>query len=275
MVRPVYRTNPRVSDGPIELRAVLLAALGCLALACTGDPSGQKQPPAGGGAAQGKAVEGKAADGKAVEGKAAAKSPVLLKHDDGQPLGKVLDDAPLPLVKLLGQTPQEAEQHLGPPLPDSKGGMRDSCVRYLPERTWFRCKFAWQRYSDATGTFGAVHVTYEDGKVSGLSFEKIPGEGPFDPRQALLEVGLELPGEPKVETPEKDVSTWSWWNTVARLVVYGRQYRVRVSAVKGTWESAKVEIILNDALNESEKARVFDPAAENGGLLPADERGGP
>ena len=230
---------------------------------------------ADGKVADGKAADGKVADGKVADGKAGAKSPVLLEHQDGQPLGKVLDDAPLPLVKLLGQSPQEAEQHLGPPLPDSKGGTRSSCVRYLPERTWFRCKFVWQRYSDKTGTFGVVHVTYEDGKVSGVSFEKIPGEGPFDPRQALRRVGLELPGEPKIETPEKDVTTWLWWNTTARLLVYGRQYRVRVSAVKGTWESAKVEIILNDALSESEKARVFDPAAENGGLLPADERGGP
>jgi hypothetical protein len=263
MVRPPHRTNPRFFDRPTELRAVLLAALGCLALACTGDPYG------GGGAG------GVAAEGKAPAVKAGAESPVLLEHKDGQPLGKVLEDAPLPLAKLLGQTPQEAEQHLGPPLPDSKGGMRDSCVRYLPERTWFRCKFAWQRYSDKTGTFGVVHVTYEDGKVSGLSFEKIPGEGPFDPRQALRKVGLELPGEPKLETPEKDVTTWSWWNGTARLLVYGRQYRVRVSAVKGTWDSAKVEIILNDALSESEKAQVFDPAVENGGLVPANERGGP
>lgn len=260
-------SSPTFFGGPL---ALLLAAL---ALACSGDPYGEKKPPAAGGA------EAKAGNAAAVETKAGATKPgekraVPLRHDDGQPLGKVLDDAPLPLVKILGQTPQEAEQHLGPPLPDSKGGMRDSCVRYLPERTWFHCKFAWQRYSDRTGTFGAIHVTYEDGKVSGLSFEKIPGEGPFDPRQALRKVGLELPGEPKPENPEKGVTTWSWWNTAARLLIYERQYRVRVSAVNGTWESAKVEIILNDALSESEKARVFDPAAE-GGLLPADERGGP
>lgn len=240
----------------------MLAALGSLALACSAEPYANKPPAEGSAAGAGVGKTG-AADGKtagaAVDGKAGTGSaPVLLRHDDGQPLGKILDDAPLPLVKLLGQTPPEAEQHLGPPLPDSKGGMRDTCVRYLPERTWFTCKFAWQRYSDKTGTFGTVHVTFEDGKVSGLSFERIPGEGPFDPRQALRRVGLELPGEPKVENPEKDVTTWSWWNSAARLLVWGRQYRVRVSAVNGTWASAKVEIILNDALNESEKARVFD-----------------
>jgi hypothetical protein len=248
MVRPPRHTSP---DG----WASWVAALGSLVLACSGDPYGERQPSAAGGAVVADAKAGSA------DGSAGRTSPVLLTHQDGQPLGKVLDDAPVPIVRLLGQTPQEAEPQLGPPLPDSKGGMRDSCVRYLPERTWFRCKFAWQRYADRTGTFGAIHVTYEDGKVSGVSFEKIPGEGPFDPRQALRKVGLELPGEPKLENPEEDVTTWSWWNASARLVVYGRQYRVRVSTVKGTWDSAKVEIILNDALSESEKARVFDPGS--------------
>src|SRR5690606_2877503 len=186
------------------------------------------------------------------------KPAVPTRHDDGQPLGKVLPDAPLPLVKMLGQTPVEVESHLGPPLPNSKGGMKDTCVRYLPERTWFRCKFAWQRYSDATNTFEVVHVIYEDGKVSGLSFEGIPGAGKFDPRQALRKVGLELPGEPTVEQPEPDVTVWSWWNSTARLLVHQRQYRVRVSAVGGSWETAKVEIILNDVLTEDEEARVFE-----------------
>jgi hypothetical protein len=166
------------------------------------------------------------------------------------------------LVSLLGQTPQQAEQHLGPPLPDSKGGMRESCVRHLPKRTWFRCKQAWQRYSDKTGTFGEIRVTYEDGKVAGVSFDRLPGEGPFDPKQALRKVGLELPGEPSVESPQDGVTTWSWWNAAARLVVYDRQYRVLVSAVDGTWERAKVDVILNDALSESEQARVFDPGSE-------------
>lgn len=224
-------------------------ALAALVLACTGEPYGDKPQP------RSREAEAPAATPGAPS---KAPSPVMLRHDDGRPLGKVLDGAPLPLVGLLGQAPADAEKHLGPPRPDSKGGMRETCVRYLPERTWFRCKFAWQRYTDRTGTFGTIHVTYEDGKVSGVAFEGIPGEGPFDPRAALRVVGLELPSEPKVESPEASVTTWSWWNDAARLVVYGRQYRVRVSSVNGTWASGKVEIILNDALDDSEKARVFD-----------------
>lgn len=223
-----------------------LAVLGLLTLACSGDPYGEKRPAAGGAAVDAKGDQ----------------SPVLLWHQDGKPVGKVFDDAPVSLVKLLGQTPQVAEQQLGPPMPDSKGGMRDSCVRHLPERTWFRCKHAWQRYSDKTGTFGEIRVIYEDGKVAGVSFDRFPAGGPFDPVKALRKVGLELPGEPKVENPDAGVTTWSWWNASARLVVYGRQYRVLVSTVDGTWERAKVDIILNDALSESEKARVFDPGSE-------------
>jgi hypothetical protein len=244
--------------------AVLLAALGSLLLACSGEaPYGERKPPAGAGAAAG----GGGAVATAADGKAGGSKPAVpITHHDGKPLAKVLDDAPLPLVKMLGQTPQATESYLGPPLPDSKGGIKESCVRYLPERTWFRCKLVWQRYSDKTGTFGVVYVTYEDGKTSGLAFEKIPGEGPFDPKTALRKVGLELPGEPQVENPETDVTTWSWWNSSARLLVYERQYRVRVSTVGTGWDKSKVEIILNDALRESEKARVFDPADGNGPL---------
>lgn len=180
------------------------------------------------------------------------------RHEDGKPLGKILASAPLPIAKILGQSPPDAETQLGPHMPDSKGGRREACVRYLPERTWFSCKFAWQRYSDATNTFGVVHLTYEDGKASGLAFENIPGEGDFDPRAALKVVGLELPGEPLVENPQPEVTIYNWWNARARLVIHERQYRVRVSTVSGKWDTAKVEIILNDPLSDSEKARIIE-----------------
>ena len=244
-----------------------------LLLACSADPYGQA--PAKGDAAKAgnaaaasakappaKTPDAKAPDTKAVDAKAAEpkkKAAIPTKHTDGQPLGKVLATAPLPLTDILGQDPPKAESHLGPHLPESKGGMREHCVRYIPERTWFACKFAWQRYSDKTNTFKVIHMIYEDGKAAGIAFEGIPGEGEFDPRKALATVGLELPGEPKIEKPDEQVTVWNWWNARARLLIHGRQYRVRVSAVKGDWQLAKVEIILNDELNESEKARVFDP----------------
>lgn len=243
----------------------MLAVLGSLLLACEGDPYGNR-PSAPAKAADGKAVSAPPADGKAVDADGGKKA-VPITHADGQPLAKVLEPTPLPWVKMLGQSPQDAESHLGPPKPDSKGGTREACVRYLPERTWFHCKQAWQRYSDKTGTFGEVHVVYEDGKVTALAFDGIPGEGPFDPKLALRKVGLELPGEAKPENPAADVTLWSWWNSTARLLVHDRQYRVRVSTVGGAWDKAKVEIILNDVLRDDEKSRVFDPgaAAADGG----------
>lgn len=253
---------------PRRLLTAALAASGFLLLACSGtDPYSDKPPAAAADAkpADAKPTDAQPADAKAPDGKPAeAKAPdgklaVPTRHEDGKPLGKVLDTAPLPLVKMLGQSPPEAESHLGPPLPDSKGGMKNTCVRYLPEKTWFRCKHAWQRYSDKTKTFEVVHVIYEDGKVSAIAFEGIPGKGEFDPRQALRIVGLELPGEPKQESPQADVTVWSWWNSSARLLVHDRQYRARVSTVGGKWETAKVEIMLNDVLTEDERSRVFDP----------------
>ena len=177
---------------------------------------------------------------------------------DDAPLGKILPDAPLPLQEILGAKPAKAETFVGPPLPNSKGEMRDKCVRYLPERTWFRCRYAWQRYSDTSGTFGVVQLTYEDGKVSGVAVEKLPGSGDFDPRKALSLVGLDLPLPPKVDEPAPDVTVWTWWNARARLRVHGREHLVRVSSVGNSWDTAKVEIILNDHLTADEKTRVIE-----------------
>ncbi len=244
-----------------------MAVLGSLCLACGGDPYGPAKPrgdeaKAAGGEAKAAGGEAKAAGGEAKAPPKKKNPAVPDKHTDGKPLAKLLPGAPLPLADMLGQPPPKVETYLGPPVPTQKGGVRDSCVRYIPDRTWFRCKFVWQRYSDKTGTFDVVHVTYEDGKATGLSFEKIPGAGKFDPVQALRKVGLELPGVPKTENPEPNVKVWSWFNSSARLLVHERQYRVRVSTVDDKWETAKVEIILNDALNASEKARVFIPGGE-------------
>lgn len=239
----------------------LAVLLGALCLSCD-DPYSKKKPGAEAPPAPAADASADAAAQPSAD-KPKAKPPrppkaVPDKHDDGKALGKIAASAPLPLTKMLGQTAAEAESHLGPPVQNSKGGMRDSCVRYLPERTWFTCKFAWQRYTDKTNTFAVVHLTYEDGKVSGIAFENIPGQGPFDARAALAAVGLDLPGEPKVEKPQPEVTVYNWWNARARLIVHGRQYRVRVSTVSDTWDKAKVEIILNDTLTPDEKARVIE-----------------
>jgi hypothetical protein len=182
-------------------------------------------------------------------------------------LAKVSDDVALPLRKLLGKTPQEVEALLGEPL--GKGRTRESCVRFVPERTWFECKWVWQRYADKTKTFAAVQVTYEDGKSADLAFEHLPGAGKFDLDQALKHVGLELPGEPKLNEPQPQTKVWRWFNDDARLVVNGNQYRVMLSVVGGTWESTKLDIILNNALTEEQKKKIKPVNAKSG--KPADE----
>src|SRR5687768_3740723 len=163
-------------------------------------------------------------------------------------MGRVLAEAPLPLLAILGAEPAVAESHLGPPL--GKGVTKKSCVRFLPERVFFTCAQAWQRYSDPTGNFTAIEVRYEDGRAGSIAFEGLKGDGEVEPRAALAKVGLELPGEPQVDNPAADVTRWSWFNAAARLRVHERQYRVEVSTVRGTWATAKVDVILNEPLTE-------------------------
>lgn len=177
-------------------------------------------------------------------------------------LGRVLPDAPLPIASILGAEPQVAETHLGEPL--SKGGTKKTCVRFVPDRVFFECAAAWQRYADRTGMFGAIEVRYEDGRAASIAIEQLPGEGAFDPRGALRKVGLELPGEPQVSEPAPDVTLWSWFNAAARLLVHEQQYRVEVSSVRGLWQSAKVDVILNHPLSDAQKAKIVQAVPQAG-----------
>lgn len=176
------------------------------------------------------------------------------KTDPAKDLGR-LDATLLPLGDMLGAAPQVVEGHLGPP--KAKGGRRESCVRFVPDRVWFSCESVWQRYEDKNGTLSGVRVFYEDGVATAIGLESIPGQGPFDPRKALEIAGVHLPGEPTLQTPEASVRIWSWFNNQARLKVKGREYKVEVSVIGDDWHSAKVEVILNDRLNADEKARLL------------------
>jgi hypothetical protein len=171
-------------------------------------------------------------------------------------------DGPMPIASLLGKPPTEVQPLLSEPL--GKGMVRKSCVRFLPERTWFSCEFATQRYGDRSGAYGAIAVEYSDGVSTAIAFEAPKNAtGPFDARAALAYVGLELPGEPKVENPDADAVVYAWFNGSARLLIGGRQYRVVVSSVGADWARTKIEVILNDPLNEAERARVIErPAAD-------------
>jgi len=170
--------------------------------------------------------------------------------------GRVLE-GPLPIASMLGKAPADVQALLGKPL--GKGMIRKSCVRFLPERTWFECQFATQRYGDQGDSYTAIAVEYQDGKSTAVAFDGLrKATGDFDTKLALAYVGLELPGEPKIETPGGDATVAVWFNSAARLLIDGRQYRVIVSTVANDWARTKVEVILNDPLDEAEAAKKIE-----------------
>jgi len=237
---------------------VSLACVALLLTACPSDGSTKKPPTAKPAAtAAAKPVAKPASEAKPVAEPAAEAKPVA-KPDDG-PTATVTEDSKFPLPQMLGKAPTEIQPRLGDPT--GKGMSRKSCVRFLPKRTWFECAYSFQRYVDPTSTYDAISVTYEDGVSTGLAFEAIPGEGAFDPKAALAQLGVTLVGEPKLSKPEENVELWSWFNGAARLRVHARQYRVEVSSVDGKWETSKVEFILNDPLTAAQKKTVRAPAA--------------
>ena len=174
-------------------------------------------------------------------------------------LAQVRDDTPLPLTKLLGHTVEEVQAELG--AHEGKGLLRESCVRFLPERTWFRCRYAAQRYADKTGNFVAIQVTYEDGVASAIAFDGWKhGSGAFTPEALLAAVGLTLPEPGKLQTPATGVRLWTWFNSAARLKINDRQYRVDLSVIGDDWQRAKVEVVLNDPLTPEQRASILDTA---------------
>jgi hypothetical protein len=240
---------------------VRLAAYASLLLACPADvgkhPPKDKQAPAP--AEQ---------DAKQDDAKVAAKpepeaEPEAEPEPDAKPTAaKLLPDAPLPITDILGKPPPEAQAKLGEPT--GKGMTRTSCVRFVPDRVWFECSYAHQRYADTTGTYTAVQVSYEDGKAAAVAFEGVPGEGAFDPVAALAKVGLVLPAAPRVSEPKEGVELWSWFNHDARLVLDGKQYRVEVSTVDDKWSNSKVEVILNHPLDETQQSKIKPPREKAG-----------
>jgi len=229
---------------------VPLACVALLLTACPSDGSSKKPPAAKAGAK----TEAK----PAVTPKPNAEAKPDAKPENG-PTATVTEDSKFPLPQMLGKAPGEIQPRLGDPT--GKGMSRKSCLRFLPERTWFECAYSFQRYVDASSTYEAISVTYEDGISTGLAFEGIPGEGEFDAKAALAQLGVTLLGEPKQSKPEENVELWSWFNGAAKLRVHGRQYRVEVSSVDGKWETSKVEFILNDPLTAAQKATVRAPAS--------------
>lgn len=195
---------------------------------------------------------------EAIAAKPAAQSPAKPAAQAEPTLARVREDVPHPLTRFLGQPVDAVQSRLGQPL--GKGMARETCVRFVPERVFFRCGYALQRYEDPTGTFAAVRVTYEDGVAAAVAFDGWKaGSGPFDPAALLQAIGLELPEPGKLERPDADVRLWTWFNHLARLRVNGRQYRVEMSVVGDDWSRSRVEVLLNDPLTDAQKAAVVPP----------------
>ena len=174
-------------------------------------------------------------------------------------LARVREDVSLPLPKLLGRPQAEVEALLGASL--GKGMDRRSCVRLVPERVFFACQYALRPYADKTGTFKEVLVAYEDGLATELTFDGLKaGSGPFDPQALLTAVGLSLPEPGKLSTPAAKVQLWSWFNSLARLRVSDKEYRVELSVVEGEWSRGRVSVIQNDRLTPEQTAKIVQPA---------------
>ncbi len=206
-------------------------------------------------------------ESKKDEATAPKKDEPAPKRDAELTLAKVRDDVPLGLTKFLGKPVADAQALLGEP--PGKGMTRSSCVRYLPERVWFRCQYAMQRYPDPSGTFAWIELEFEDGAVSAVAYEGWKGgTGPVDPAPLLAAIGLELPEPPKVDTPADGVRLWSWFNPLARLKIGEHQYRVEMSVVGDDWARSKLAVILNEPLSEAQKAAILPVGGKKPDVAP-------
>lgn len=178
------------------------------------------------------------------------------------PLAQVSPDVPLPLPAILGVPVAEVEKKLG--APTGKGMMRSTCVRFVPDRTFFSCKYTTQRYADPSDNFSGVAVEYEDGIASGVAFDGWKkATGPVEPAPLLAAIGLTLPEQPDVDAPADGVRRWNWFNHKARLLLGGKQYRVEMSTVGDSWERTRIEIVLNEQLTAEQKAKIVQAAGRD------------
>lgn len=242
-------------------RARSLRALWCAPLTvalCVGVTACQT-PKKSGEAGDAEAGEAEAEAGAAADDAEAAEAGAAEAGADagkGPKLGRFVEDGPVPWTQLLRKTPEEVEKVLGPHTDIGSG--RITCVRFLPERTFFECKQEMRIY-DLDG-FESLYVDYEDGKAATVAvtgFEK--GEQGVEPNNALQLAGLELPVAGKKREMQGDdgsATIWEWFNSLARLKVGEDQFMVRLSTVDDDWNKTKLEVIVNSPLTDDEKSRI-------------------
>lgn len=249
--------------GRITLPILATLALALSVGACEGEAGkddGKAKSADDGGKAKSADDGGKidAADGAATQGEAMA---------DGQMLSNEVAELPAILVK----SPEAVEAILGEPKESAE--RESSCVRFVPERVFFKCKHDTRLYDHPKLTH--VKVDYQDGAAAIVEFVGLQGDGPFSQDAALAFVGLALPGKPKHTNPtsmagntEDVVDVWDYGNSSARLRVDGHQFRVRVSSVNSTWEGTKIELIDNTPLTEDQQSRIMAVKGEGAETTP-------
>lgn len=174
------------------------------------------------------------------------------------------------LSALIHKSPEQVEALLGKPT--ESGKQRISCVRFVPERTFFACEQEARFY--AHPQLDRIVVEYEDGLSAAVSLVGLQGEGEFNPDKALALAGLALPGNPRAsqpafgmgDDPTQQVQAWDWYNSAARLRVDGQQFRVRVSVVNAEWKRSKVELINNTPLSAEQQKRVKTSKSDGEGV---------
>jgi hypothetical protein len=176
-------------------------------------------------------------------------------------LATLRDDVPMPLSRLLGRPVAEVQAELGEHT--GKGMQRQSCVRFLPERTFFTCHYVTQTYADKTDNFASISVGFEDGVATEVAYTGWKrGSGEFTPEALLAAIGLTMPEPGKPSAPADKVRLWTWFNSQARLLIAGKQHRVEVSIVEDDWARSRVEVLLNHTLTPEQQARVVAPGAQ-------------
>jgi len=242
------------TPNPSRLRGVIWL----LITACGGAPN----QAASSGKAPGKAPE-KAPETPAKATPAEpAKTPTKAPTNTPEKLAETRDDVPLPLTKFLGQPVADVQAQLGEHL--GKGMAKKSCVRFVPERKFFGCEYALQRYADKTGNFTSIQMAYENGVATAIAYDGWKhATGPFDAQALLSAVGLSLPEPGDLTTPQPNVKLWRWFNQKARLRIHGKQYRVEVSVIDDDWARSRVEVLVNDPLTPEQTAKILQPGGRD------------
>ncbi|GEM_PF-2318143 len=242
---PNSRLRPRFGPG-----AGSGLALACALISSVGACDAPKDEGAKAGDQQGRA-QARAGENGSTQ---AAPTPA------SEPTAQLLSNEIIDLSAVLTASPEEAEKLLG--AAKEADTHESSCVRFLPERVFFKCEHDMRMYEHPK--LGYLTIDYQDGAAAELAFVGPVSEVEFSLDAAMGFLGLVLPGEPRHSNPGANtgkrgdiVDLWDWGNSGARLAIDGHQFRVRISSLNLSWEGTKIEIIDNSPLTSDQQARIM------------------